>query len=154
ESNAWRNPVDLVAILERAFEQLPAEAPADSGSDLGALVDVVLGEDAQASADALLGALRDGAGAVELGAAVAYAAALRIARFHTANEFGDWETALHTFTFANAVHQGVRRTNSLELLRGTFDAAMSLYLDRFLNVPPARLTKPEPGITNQAILDL
>ena len=69
--------------------------------------------------------------------AVAYAAALRIARFHTSNEFGDWDTALHTFTFANAIHQGLRRAPSPELLRGVFDAAMSVYLDRFLNVPAA-----------------
>jgi hypothetical protein len=75
--------------------------------------------------------------------AVAYAAALRIARFPTTNEFGDWDTALHTFTFANAVHQGLRRTPSLELLRGVFDAAMSVHLDRFLNVPPARLPEPD-----------
>jgi hypothetical protein len=44
----------------------------------------------------------------ELAQAVAYAAALRIARFPTTNEFGDWDTALRTFTFANVVHQGLR----------------------------------------------
>src|SRR5437588_11126341 len=48
ESNAWRHPVDLVAILERTFEQLPAEAPADSGRDPGDLVEILLGEDPQA----------------------------------------------------------------------------------------------------------
>ena len=74
-----------------------------------------------------------------LGEVVAYAAALRIAQFHTSNDFGDWDTALHTFTFANAVHQGLRRVESLDLLRGVFDAAMSVYLDRFLNIPAARL---------------
>jgi len=31
---------------------------------------------------------------------------------------------------------------SVELLRGVFDAAMSIYLDRFLNVPAARLPEP------------
>src|SRR6185503_8176278 len=87
----------------------------------------------------LLGALRDGCTPEELAALVAYAAALRIARFHTSNEFGDWDTALHTFTFANAVHQGLRRVQSTELVCGIFDAAMSVYLDRFLNIPPARL---------------
>ncbi|MBI3408093.1 MAG: Rieske (2Fe-2S) protein, partial [Planctomycetes bacterium] len=35
-------------------------------------------------------------------------------------------------------HQGLRRSPSPELLRGVFDAAMSVYLDRFLNVPAAR----------------
>ncbi|MBZ0302875.1 MAG: Rieske (2Fe-2S) protein, partial [Anaerolineae bacterium] len=74
--------------------------------------------------------------------AVSYAAALRIAQFHTSNEFGDWDTALHTFTFANAVEQGLRRAPSVDLLRGVFDAAMSIYLDRFLNIPAARLPQP------------
>src|SRR3712207_4335253 len=63
--------------------------------------------------------------------------------FRSTNEFGDWDTALHTFTFANAVHQGLRRTPSPELLRGVFDAAMSVHLDRFLNIPPARLPEPD-----------
>ena len=44
-----------------------------------------------------------------------------------------------TFSFANAVRQGLRRVPSPELVRGIFDAAMSVYLDRFLNVPPAHL---------------
>ncbi|MBI3411326.1 MAG: Rieske (2Fe-2S) protein, partial [Planctomycetes bacterium] len=143
ESNAWRHPVDLVAIVERCFEALPAALESGrrrreswkSGADI---VPALLGEDAQASADVLLDALRQGASEEQLAAEVAYAAALRVARFHTSNEFGDWDTALHTFTFANAVHQGLRRSPSPELLRGVFDAAMSVYLDRFLNVPAAR----------------
>ena len=65
---------------------------------------------------------------IQLAQTVAYAAALRIARFHTSNEFSDWDTALHTFSFANAVHHGLRRAPSPELLRGVFDAAMSIYL--------------------------
>ena len=89
-----------------------------------------------------------------MAAAVAYAAAVRIARFHTSNEFGDWDTALHTFTFANAVHQGLRRAPSTELLRGVLDAAMSIYLDRFLNVPPVRLPEPDGTIEKpEALLE-
>ena len=148
ESNAWRHPVDLIAILERAFEVLPAALEAGRGqrgtwAGRDALVPVVFGEDAAVIAEGLLAALREGGTAEELGGAVAYAAALRIARFHTRNEFSDWDTALHTFTFANAVHQGLRRCLSPELLRGVFDAAMSVYLDRFLNVPAARLPDPD-----------
>jgi nitrite reductase/ring-hydroxylating ferredoxin subunit len=151
ESNAWRHPVDLVRILEHAFEALPGALEAGRGRRGGwvagdDLVSVLLGEDPQAIADALLEAQRHGAGEDELAAAVALAAATRVARFHTSNEFGDWDTALHTFTFANAVHQGLRRSPSPELLRGVFDAAMSVYLDRFLNVPAAQL--PEPGGTD------
>jgi nitrite reductase/ring-hydroxylating ferredoxin subunit len=148
ESNAWRHPVDLVAILERAFETLldaqkEGQERRGGWANRAGLVPVLLAEDPQASVDALLTALREGAAEDELAGMVAYAAALRIARFPTSNEFSDWDTALHTFTFANAVHQGLRRSPSQELLRGVFDAAMSVYLDRFLNVPAAAL--PEPG---------
>jgi hypothetical protein len=148
ESNSWRNPVDLIEILEGAFELLPnalARGRHRRGSweGLEDMAPVLLGEDAEAIAEALLEALREGATEEGLAGTVAYAAALRIARFPTTNEFGDWDTALHTFTFANAVHRGLRRTSSLELLRGVFDAAMSVHLDRFLNIPPARLPEPD-----------
>ena len=144
EANSWRNPVDLVALLEAAFEELP-EALAGKGtwSDRSGLVQVVLNGEPQEILDALLGALRAGASEVELASAVSFAAATRIARFPTSNEFGDWDTALHTFTFANAVEQGLRRSPSPELVRGVLDAAMSVHLDRFLNVPAARLPEPE-----------
>src|SRR5262249_42108489 len=148
EANAWRNPVDLVALLEDAFEQLPetlsADAPTDRWARREALVEQVLGEDPAASIEAILTALRDGAGAVEVASAVSFAAVTRIARFPTSNEFGDWDTALHTFIFANAVEQGLRRSPSQELLRGVLDAAMSIHLDRFLNVPAAKLPAPDP----------
>ncbi|MGZ4482478.1 MAG: Rieske (2Fe-2S) protein [Gaiellales bacterium] len=156
ESNSWRNPVDLVAILEAAFEQLPgAIAPqASTWAPAEELTETLLGEDAQAIVDALLETLRAGAGAERVAAVVTHAAALRIARFHTSNEFGDWDTALHTFTFANAVHQGLRRSPSPELVRGVFDAAMSVYLDRFLNVPPARIPDWEGEATPGDLLPL
>ncbi|MBC6936479.1 MAG: Rieske (2Fe-2S) protein [Chloroflexi bacterium] len=159
EANEWRHPVDLVAILEQTFEELPRVLEYRRLRHGGAferdtLVKVLLGENPQAIAAALLDALREGCSEVELAGAVSYAAALRIARFHTSNEFSDWDTALHTFTFANAVEQGLRRVNSPELLRGVFDAAMSVYLDRFLNVPPARLPQAdEPTPQSEALLD-
>jgi nitrite reductase/ring-hydroxylating ferredoxin subunit len=154
ESNSWRNPVDLVEILEDVFEKLPSALQSgrhrrdERWEGREELASVLLGEDPQAIASALLEALREGATEEELAQAVAYAAALRIAQFPTTNEFGDWDSALHTFTFANAVHQGLRRTPSAELLRGVFDAAMSVHLDRFLNIPPTRL--PEPDGPNRA----
>src|ERR671931_318684 len=153
EANEWRHPIDLVAILERAFEELPGAAQPGSWDLRDELVQVVLGEDPQAIADALLGALREGATAEALAGGVAYAAALRIARFPTSNEFGDWDTALHTFTFANAVQQGLRRAPSVELLRGVFDAAMSVYLDRFLNVPAVRLPEPDAAARPDELLE-
>jgi hypothetical protein len=46
---------------------------------------------------------------------------------------------LHTFTYANALHQAMQRSPSAEAARGIFHGAMRLYLDRFLNMPAARL---------------
>jgi hypothetical protein len=88
----------------------------------------------------------EGASSSGLASAVAHAAALRIARFHTSNEFSDWDTALHTLSFAHAVHKGLERAPSPELTRGVFDAAMSVYLDRFLNVPATRLPSPDDRV--------
>lgn len=151
ESNQWRYPIDLIEILETTFNALSGAVEAGSGKtaqpDFERLTPVLLGDDPQAIVDALLAALREGVSLVDLAGVVAYAAARRIAHFHISNEFGDWDTALHTFTFANAVHQGLRRLMRTEgeidgvpdLLRGVFDAAMSCYLDRFLNVPSTKL---------------
>ncbi len=167
ESNEWRHPIDLVAILESAFPQIaPALAvgAARPGEWTGraSLARKLLDDDPEGNVAALLQALRDGATPEQLSGAVTYAAALRIARFHTSNEFGDWDTTLHTFTFAHAVQMALRRVSSLpsghpahaELLRGAFDAAMSVYLDRFLNIPPAPIPSPEPPAERAAgILD-
>ncbi len=159
ESSAWRYPVDLVALVESAFEQLPAVLKAgqsERGNWAGQaeLLPILLGEDAQAIADALLTALRTGCTEAQLAETVTYAAALRVARFHINNDHGDWNSAHHPFTFANAVQQGLGRVPTLELLRGVFDAAMSVYLNRFLNVPPARLPDSKDTVSDpEALLD-
>ncbi len=158
EVNAWRHPVDIVGLLKSAFERLPEALTAGAvrrGAWEGraALVETVLTEEPKQVLDALLAALGDGAAEVELASAVSFAAARRIARFPTSNEFGDWDTALHTFTFANAVEQGLRRSPSPELVRGVLDAAMSVHLDRFLNVPAIRLPQADPGADPDELLD-
>ncbi|HVU12873.1 MAG TPA: Rieske 2Fe-2S domain-containing protein, partial [Phototrophicaceae bacterium] len=144
ESNAWRYPIDVVALIEAAIDQLntaveQGRSKRGTWNDRQTLVALLMNDDPQATIEGLLTAVREGCAPADLAGIVAYAAALRIAQFHTSNDFGDWDTALHTFTFSNAVHQGLRRVESLDLLRGVFDAAMSVYLDRFLNIPAARL---------------
>ena len=157
ESNAWRKPIDLIPLLEAAFAELPeAVAQGDErqhSHTVEAMLPTLLGDEPSAIIDLLLDCLRDGMKPLELAGIVAYAAARRIAHFHTSNEFGDWDTALHTFTFANAVHEGLQRVDSIGLTRGIFDAAMSIYLDRFLNLPSVRLPAPEPTADPDALLD-
>ena len=154
ESNAWRNPIDLIEILHDAFAQLQEMDVKTGESDWNGrneLIPLLLADDPQAIVEAMLTTLQAGTTMNQLAAAVSYAAALRIARFHTSNEFGDWDTALHTFTFANAIEQGLKRAPSVELLRGVFDAAMSIYLDRFLNIPEARIPEVKGGGGNGRI---
>ena len=149
ENSGWRHPIDLVALLAAATAELPtriAEGKAGRADWTGraALVDTLLRDDPAQSIDALLSALSSGASFEALASAVSMAAACRIARFRMSNEFGDWITVLHTFTYANAVEQAMRRAPSLELLRAVLDGAMSVYLDRFLNMPPAPLPRASP----------
>src|SRR5436305_2830086 len=115
-------------------------------------------DDPHAVIGAIRSAILEGARPEQLSKALAYAAAMRIARFGTANEFGDWITALHTFTFCNALHQALKRSPSVDAVRGVLHGAISVYLDRFLNIPPARLPGERDSLENEprdprAILD-
>jgi hypothetical protein len=81
----------------------------------------------------------------QLGRAIAYAAALRLTRFHVQNDHADWNTIHHSFTSANALHRALERRPTPELLRGCVHAALRVYLDRFLNVPAARMPSAKNG---------
>ena len=147
EQNSWRSPVDLVTLLNEAFDSLDrlsggrpgegVEGPAASSPTPSCKTIP------HAIVEELNEALKEGAHPVQLAEAVTMAAALRIVRFHVNNEFSDWIAVLHTFSYANALHQMLKRAESPEMLRGVYHGAMRVYLDRFLNVPPARL--PDPG---------
>ncbi|MBI2192258.1 MAG: Rieske (2Fe-2S) protein [Planctomycetes bacterium] len=142
ESNAWRHPVDLVPPLQKIGEELPGLLQEGSGRVWDreqALIASLLGENPLAILTALREAAAAGARPVQLAKVLAYVAAVRIAQFGPTNEFGDWITALHTFTYCNALHQTLKRSSSPEVARGIFHGAISVWLDRFLNVPPIPL---------------
>jgi nitrite reductase/ring-hydroxylating ferredoxin subunit len=162
ESTAWRQPIDLVSMCQQAALELShlfatTHARRD-WADHGRLVDSFLVDDPTAIIDALKAAALAGASPANLGRVLAYAAALRVARFGTSNEHADWETAHHVFTYANAVHQSLKRIGSktvgakgtVEAVRGLLHGAMALYLARYLNVPPASL----PGEGSDRLDDL
>jgi nitrite reductase/ring-hydroxylating ferredoxin subunit len=161
ETTAWRHPVDLVALCEETAAELrglftKARRP-DRWSDHAELSADLLGDDAKAILAALKAAVLAGASPPDLGRSLAYAAAVRVARFGTANEHADWETALHVFTYANAIHQALKRIGAdtaqiggIEAARGVLHGAIAVYLARYLNVPPARL----PGEDGDRLDDL
>jgi nitrite reductase/ring-hydroxylating ferredoxin subunit len=160
ESTAWRQPVDLVALSGEAASQMPELFAAGRGvhvwSDHAALARELLGDDPASIVDALKEAIHAGAAPADLGRSLAYGAALRVARFGNANEHADWETAHHVFTYANALHQMLRRIGTantdshVAAARGVLHGAMALYLTRYLNVPPA----PIPGEGSGELDDL
>ena len=147
ELSAWRHPIDLASLIWLAREDLPAlldEGRQAAGwDDADALAQQTLGDNPADILDAIKDAVRAGATAEQLGSVVAHAAFLRMAHFHVSNEFNDWDTVHNTLTAANALHRALQRAPSAELLRGVFDVAMSIYLDRFLNMPAQRI--PETG---------
>src|SRR5215468_3196846 len=160
ESTAWRQPVDLVALCDEAASQLLELFSARRGvhvwSDHAALARELLGDDPDRIVDALKEAIRAGAAPADLGRSLAYAAALRVARFGNANEHADWETAHHVFTYANAIYQMLRRIGTantdddVTAVRAVLHGAIALYLARYLNVPPAHI----PGDGGEELDDL
>ena len=160
ELTDWRQPVDLIALCEEAASQLPELFAAGHGvhgwSDHASLARALLGDDPARIVDALKVAIRAGAAPTDLSRSLAYAAALRVARFGNANEHADWETAHHVFTYANAIHQMLKRMGTantdghVTAVRGVLHGAMALYLARYLNVPPARI----PGEGGEQLDDL
>jgi hypothetical protein len=144
ELGSWRFPDDLAGMIATATAALPERlAAATQGFDhhegVAKLAWSILSDDPGDVVAAIDEAISTGAAPEELGRAVAYAAALRITRFHTQNDHGDWDQVHHSFTAANAVHQAISRSPTTELLRAVYHGALRVYLDRFLNVPAARL---------------
>jgi nitrite reductase/ring-hydroxylating ferredoxin subunit len=155
ETGEWNHPIDLVSLLERAVGELPSALAAGAavdptGVDVSKLAWRLLDDDPEAVAAAMLDGVRAGATGEQLGRALAFAAALRITRFHLNNDPGDWNSVHHAFTTANALHQALVRDSragppSPELARGLLHGALRVYLDRFLNVPAARLPHATTG---------
>ena len=142
EDAHWHHPIELVEPLrevENELGDLLNEGRNKTWIATNDVLDVLLGDDPQQIIDGLAGWLRLGATPAELARRVAYAAALRLARFAMTNEVADWFGPRHTFIFANAVHQAVKRCETAGTVRGIFQAAFSVYMDRFLNHPAARL---------------
>jgi hypothetical protein len=145
-------------FINKAFECLDLigweHAPALLPTIVGQMVDPAK------IIDALKAATRAGAAPADMGRSLAYGAALRLARFGNANEHADWETAHRVFTYANAVHQMLRRIGTADIdshvtaVRAIMHGAMALYLARYLNVPPARIPSEDSDQLDDLLADV
>jgi hypothetical protein len=152
ETASWRHPHDLAGLVARTVGRLPelvAEGQRVAGHlDDGAVAGLawqILADDPEDVVESVCRAIAGGASPEQLGRALAYAAALRIVRFHPQNDFGDWDTVHHAFTAANALHRALIRNPTTELLRGVVHGALRVHLDRFLNVPASPLPRTDTG---------
>lgn len=152
ELSAWRHPHDLAALISDAGSHLRARWAAAEGrrgslddADVARVAHGVLADEPGAVVASIDHAIDAGATGEQLGRAVALAAALRITRFHTVNDHQDWNDVHHSFTTANALHQALSRRPTIELLRGVYHTALRIHLDRFLNIPAARLPTSGEG---------
>ena len=142
ETTEWHHPIEIVEPLQEASRRIPSlleQGKHQEWKEDESLLPTLLGDDPIAIITSLETALASGAEPAELSRRVAYAAALRLARFATSNEVTDWLSCQHTMNHANAVHEAVRRSAAPEVVRAIFQAAIAVYMDRYLNVPPARL---------------
>jgi hypothetical protein len=147
ESSSWRHPVDLPSLLAEHLASMDESTAEGAGrqndwNGHGDLAEQILDGEVADTLTNISELIRDGVPLRELSAAVAYAASRRLVHFKVTNEFTDWNTVHHTFTYANAVDQALRRASSNLLARGIFDGAAAVYLDRFLNVPKQTIPNP------------
>ncbi len=150
EHSEWQYPHDLVTLAQETIAALPGAVAEGKASgrvygDVSKLAGSFLEDDPHAVVAALLEALRAGATEEQVCLAIAHAGSLRLVRFHVQNEHGDWNSVHHSFSTAHALHESVRRAPAPTSLRGAVHGVLRVYLDRFLNIPAARLPHATEG---------
>ncbi|WP_312113213.1 Rieske (2Fe-2S) protein [Brevibacillus reuszeri] len=143
ELHQWQSPVDLVDPLKEVFAQLDSFSLAEPFTDISAadevrIVKQLLSDEPLETVNLVTELLNSGVHPAHLAQLVTLAAAERIVGFHTQNDFGDWISVLHTFTYNHAVHERLRRSNHPLLIRAIYHGLIRIYLDRFLNIPSAQ----------------
>ncbi len=142
ETSRWS---DSVPVLEEIFTRLDDiwkenrenEAPLD----ISAFAQVMLGDDFEPILAEIEARLRAGVDPRDLCRAMAYAGAIRVARFHLKNE-GDWHDVANIYSYAHGLYRAFHLAPGRELLRGLFHGAVFLTYLRWLNMPAARLPRP------------
>jgi hypothetical protein len=147
ERGAWRAPRDLIELIREAEEDLRNHPAAirPEGFCRPDFYRILLEEDPRAILSAIAAALTGGVQPADITRHLTLAAAWRLACFPESNDIDDWFGPMHTFSFCNALYQVLARGGAdVNVLRGMYHAAMSIYVDRFLNIPRAQLPGETP----------
>jgi len=140
EGGAWRVPLDLIPLIKEAEEQLRDQSCSRPGKDSPPIHQQLLGTDPKTILQLIVTALAGGVTPASIARELALAAAARLAHFPESNDVDDWFNPVHTFSFCNALYRVLSRGETgPDVERGLIHAAMSIYVDRFLNIPSAHL---------------
>jgi nitrite reductase/ring-hydroxylating ferredoxin subunit len=140
EGGAWRVPLDLIPLIQEAEDQLRHQRRSAQKKDAPRIYNELLGTDPKLILQLIVSALADGVVPASIARELSMAAAARLAHFPESNDVDDWFNPVHTFSFCNALYQVLSRGEvNPEIERGLLHAAMSIYVDRFLNIPSAKL---------------
>ena len=143
ETSRW---ADAVPVLEPVFQRLDSiweENQANTaGLDISAFTQTLLGDEFQPIVEIVEEKLRAGVDPRDICRAMTYASAIRTARFHLKNE-GDWHDVANIYSYAHALYHAFAYAPSANLLRGIFHGVVFLSYLRWLNMPAARVPKPE-----------
>ncbi|AZN42718.1 Rieske (2Fe-2S) protein [Paenibacillus albus] len=160
EQHHWQAPVNLVEPIQEAVRQLAEQGSGEgerrsesvkANQDEGFILEQLLSEQPLQTIELVRDLLLEGMAPAKLAQLVTLAAAERVVRFHTQNDFRDWVAVLHTFTYSHAVHERLLRSEEPLLQRAIFHGAISVYLDRFLNVPAAKRPKAAASSDNAVV---
>jgi nitrite reductase/ring-hydroxylating ferredoxin subunit len=150
EGGAWRVPLDLIPLIQEAEDQLRNQHRSALKTDVAKPMSVkkdarptyheLLGADPKLILQLIVSALAEGVTPASVARELSMAAAARLAHFPESNDVDDWFGPVHTFSFCNALYQVLSRGDvNPEIERGLLHGAMSIYVDRFLNIPSAKL---------------
>ncbi len=153
ETSRW---ADSVPLLEDIFSRLDdiweANRKRRIRLDIPAFSEVMLGEEFPLILERIEAELRAGAVPEDLCRAMTYAGAIRIARFHLKNE-GDWHDVANIYSYAHGLYRAFHLAPGRDLLRGIFHGAVFLTYLRWLNMPAARLPRPQQRLGEEFASD-
>lgn len=149
ETSRW---ADSVPVLEDIFSRLDEIWEANRKKrlplDIPAFGQVMLGDEFPPILERIEAELRAGVAPEDLCRAMTYAGAVRIARFHLKNE-GDWHDVANIYSYAHGLYRAFHLAPSRDLLRGIFHGAVFLTYLRWLNMPSARMPRPEQRLNEE-----
>jgi nitrite reductase/ring-hydroxylating ferredoxin subunit len=140
EGGAWRVPLDLIPLIQETEDQLRRQSRSALKKDSPRMYNELLGTDPRSILQRIVSVLAEGVTPASIARELSMAAAARLAHFPESNDVDDWFGPVHTFSFCNALHQVLSRGEvNPEIERGLLHGAVSIYVDRFLNIPSAKL---------------